>query len=313
VSAPASQGRAALLAGVGCYTFWGLVPLLFQLMRDLGASPMEIVGHRAFWSVFWAGGLVLAAGQAPQVRTVFRSPGVLAQLLLSTVLITVNWSLYVWSVVNGHTLETSLGYYITPLINMAAGALIFRERLTPIGLAAMALAVVGVALQALAVGHVPWIAIVLALSFGGYGIVRKRVKADAQAGLFVECLLMTLPGLGLLAWLQAHGQGHIFSSPEAAAVLFIAGPATVVPLALFAWAARRMPLSSLGFLQFLGPTITFAIGVKEGEPLDALRAVSFAFIWAGAAVFAYGAWRAGRQAAGRPPAAPEISAARAAE
>jgi chloramphenicol-sensitive protein RarD len=312
VSTPAGdQGRAALVAGVLCYTFWGLVPLLFQLMNSTGASPIEIVGHRAFWSVFWAGGLVLLAGQGAQVRQVLRSPGVLAQLALSTVLITINWSLYVWSVINGHTLETSLGYYLIPLINMAAGALIFRERLNRFGLAAMSLAVVGVGLQTIAVGSLPWIAIILALSFGGYGIVRKRVKADAQTGLFVECLFMTLPALGLLAWLQTHGQGHVFKSAPAALALFIAGPATVVPLVLFAWAARRMPLSSLGFLQFLGPTITFVIGVAEGEAFSPLRAVSFVFIWAGAAVFAFGAWRASRKAAAQAPATPTL--ARAAE
>jgi chloramphenicol-sensitive protein RarD len=313
VSAHNGEGRAALFAGIGCYTFWGLVPLLFQLMKSTGASPVEIVAHRTFWSVFWAAGLVLLAGQAAEVRRVFRSPGVLGLLALSTLLITINWSLYVWAVTTGQALEASLGYYIIPLINMAAGALLFRERLDRFALVAVALAVVGVALQALAVGHLPWVALVLALSFGGYGIVRKRVKAEAQTGLFIECLLMVLPGALCLAWLQAHGQGHFLASPAAAATLFVAGPATVIPLALFAWAARRMPLSSMGFLQFLGPTITFFIGVAEGEPFGWLRAVSFLFIWAGAAVFGWGAWRAGRKAAERVAGAAATSEAQAAE
>lgn len=293
----AGEGRAALLAGVGCYTFWGLVPLVFQLMHSLGASPFEIIGHRTFWSVFWAFGLVLAAGQWPQVRRIFTAPKVLAMLALSTVLISTNWGIYVWAVTNGHTLETSLGYYLIPLINMAAGAFMFRERIDRVALVAMGLAVVGVVLQTVAAGRLPLISLALACTFGGYGIVRKQVKADAQSGLFIESLLMTLPGFAFLAWLQAQGQGHFFTSLTAGFWLFLAGPLTVAPLALFAWAARRMPLSSLGFLQFLGPTISFFIGVAEGEEFGWVRALSFGFIWIGAAVFGWGAWRASRKAA----------------
>lgn len=290
------EGRNALLAGVGCYAYWGVVPLVFQLMNATGASPLEIVAHRMFWSVFSAGVFVLAAGQTPQVRQALASPAVMAQLLLSTVLIVVNWGCYVWAVISGRTLEASLGYYIIPLISMAAGALIFHERLDRFGLTAMGLAAAGVALQGLAVGHFPWISIGLALSFGGYGVVRKHVRAEAQAGLFIEGLLMALPGAAVIAWLQAKGQGHFLVSPAATLVLFLAGPATVVPLVLFNWAARRLRLSTLGFLQFLGPTIAFVIGVSEGEPFGWMRAASFVFIWSGAAVFAFGAWRASRAA-----------------
>ena len=290
------EARAALLAGVGCYTFWGLVPLVFQLMHRLGAAPFEIIGHRTFWSVFWAFGLVVAAGQWPEVRRIFAAPRTLALLLLSAALISTNWGLYVWSVTNGHTLDTSLGYYIIPLINMAVGASLFREKLDRFALAAIGLAVIGVGLQTWAAGRLPLISIVLALTFGGYGVVRKLVQAEAQAGLFIEALFMTLPGGAYLLWLEGSGHGHFLASPWTAIVLFLAGPLTVIPLALFAWAARRMPLSSLGFLQFLGPTIAFVIGVAEGEAFGLARAVSFVFIWGGAAVFGYGAWRASRAA-----------------
>jgi chloramphenicol-sensitive protein RarD len=301
VSQP-GEARAALLAGVGCYTFWGLVPLVFQLMHSLGATSFEIIGHRTFWSVFWAFGLVVAAGQWPEVRRIFAAPRTLALLLLSATLISTNWGVYVWSVTNGHALDTSLGYYIIPLINMAAGAVLFREKFDRFALAAVGLAVIGVALQTWAAGRLPLISIVLALTFGGYGVVRKRVRAEAQPGLFVETLFMTLPGAVYLGWLESSGQGHFLASPGAAVMLFLAGPLTVIPLALFAWAARRLPLSSLGFLQFLGPTITFVIGVTEGEAFGRARAVSFAFIWGGAAVFGYGAWRASRAARAQAPA-----------
>jgi chloramphenicol-sensitive protein RarD len=295
VSRP-GEARAALLAGAGCYTFWGLVPLMFQLMHRLGATPFEIIGHRAFWSVFWALGLVLAAGQWPEVRRIFAAPRTVALLFLSAALVSTNWSVYVWSVTNGHALDASLGYYIIPLINMAAGAFLFREKLDRFALGAIGLATVGVGLQTWAAGRLPLIAIVLAITFGGYGVVRKRVRAEAQAGLLIEALFMTLPGAIYLGWLESTGQGHFLASPWSAIVLFLAGPMTVIPLALFAWAARRMPLSSMGFLQFLGPTLTFAIGVSEGEVFGWARALSFAFIWGGAAVYGYGAWRASRTA-----------------
>jgi chloramphenicol-sensitive protein RarD len=132
---------------------------------------------------------------------------------------------------------------------------------------------------------------VLAFSFGAYGIVRKRVAADAQSGLFIECLILLAPAVAYTVWLESRGGGHFFSGPAAMAWLIASGPITAAPLALFAWAARRIPLSTMGFLQFLAPTISFVIGVAQGEPFTSLRAVSFAFIWLGAAVFLWGAWR----------------------
>jgi len=292
--APAAQdadGRAALIAGISCYAIWGLGPLVFQQMGKAGADAWEIMGHRAVWSVLWAGLLVLLARQGPQVWRVLRSPKTLGLLALSTVLIAANWTLFVWSVNNGRTLETSLGYYLNPLINMAAGAALFRERIDRFGVAAIALAAVGVGVQAWALGHVPWISLVLAFSFGAYGVIRKSVQADAQTGLFVECLFITLPGVAYLWFLQQSGAGHFLDGPTSAFWLFMAGPFTVGPLMLFSWAARRMPLSTMGFLQFLAPTISFVIGVAQGEAFGLLRGVSFGFIWLGASVFAYGAWR----------------------
>jgi chloramphenicol-sensitive protein RarD len=191
-------------------------------------------------------------------------------------------------------LETSLGYYILPLFNMAAGAALFGERVDRIGLAAIGLAAVGVALQALALGRLPMVSLFLALSFGGYGVVRKHAPAEAQTGFFVETLLLAAPALAFLLWLQAHGTGLFGHGLATSAGLAALGPVTAIPLVLFAWAARRVPLSLMGFLQFISPTITFAIGVEQGEALTPLRACSFAFIWAGVAVFALGAWRKGR-------------------
>jgi chloramphenicol-sensitive protein RarD len=296
VTTAAPDGRAALLAGLGCYVLWGLSPLIYQPMGAAGADAFEIMGHRAVWGLLWAMVLVLWARQSDQVKAAFADRRTLGWLMLSTCLIALNWSLFVWAVNNGHTLETSLGYYLNPLFNMALGAWLFRERISRAGLVAIGLAAAGVALQAVALGRLPIVSLTLAVSFAAYGVIRKRVRADAQAGLFVECLLMAPFGLAWLIWLQAQGAGVFLDSPNAAFWLAMAGPATVGPLVLFSWAARRLPLTTIGFLQFVAPTISFVIGVSQGEAFTWLRGVSFGFIWLGAAVFLWAAWRRARLA-----------------
>jgi chloramphenicol-sensitive protein RarD len=294
-AAPGGSTRPALAAGVACYILWGFMPVLFIVAGRAGASSWEILGQRAMWSAPWAGLLVLAAGHADQVRRVFATPRLLGLLALSTLMIGGGWMVYVWAVNHGHNLESSLGYYINPLLNMAIGATLFRERINAVGLAAIALAAIGVALQALALGHLPLISLFLALTFCVYGVIRKQVDVDAQAGLFVECLLMAGPGLAFVLWLAHAGAGHFGVSLGASALLAVLGPATVAPLALFSWTARRLPLSTVAFLQFIGPTMGFLVGLWVGERLSPLGLMSFAFIWAGVATFIFGAWRAGRR------------------
>jgi len=291
----AAEQRRAVIAGVVCYAIWGLVPLVLQAIAAQGPGTWEIMCHRILWGLVASGVFVAVARQWPQVIAVLRTPRTVAWLGLSGAFIACNWTLYIWAVNHGHTLEGSLGYYITPLINMAAGALMFRERIGRLGQAAIALAAIGVVIQTVALGHLPYVSLALAVSFGSYGIVRKRVAADAVAGLFVECLILGGPALVFVLWLQHTGAGHFTKSAGATAWLVASGPITAAPLALFAWAARRIPLSTMGFLQFLSPTISFVIGAEEGEALTPLRAVSFVFIWLGAAVFAYGAWKTARR------------------
>ena len=292
VTSPSDNPRAALTAALGCYVMWGLMPLLFMGQHAAGFDALEILAHRAVWAAPAAALLVLAARQGGQVAAVFRDPRTLGWLALSTVLIGTNWGVYVWATTHQATLEASLGYYINPLLNMVVGLWLFRERIDRFGWVAVGLAAVGVAFQALALGRPPWISLILAVSFATYGVIRKRVPVEAQAGLLVECLLLAPFGLAWVLWLAHTGTGVGFDSPGHVAWALLNGPATVLPLALFAWAARRMPLSTLGFIQFLAPTLQFAVGVWAGEALTPLRAVSFAFIWGGAAVFAAGAlWR----------------------
>ena len=301
-----TTARSAVLAGAATYVIWGLVPLVFQAIGRAGPGPWEILSHRVLWGALATAALLVARrGLAPLGR-VLSNPRTLGLLSLSAVLIAINWGLFIWAVNSGRTLQTSLGYYITPLISMAAGALIFRERIDRYLGVAMGLAAVGVVVQAFAGAHVPWVALAIAFSFGGYGVVRKRVEADAQPGFLVECLVLLIPAAIYLGWLGARGEGHFGVTATATVWLVAAGPITALPLVLFAWAARRLPLSLMGFLQFLSPTISLVIGVMEGEPFSALRALSFLFIWAGAAVYVLG--MASRARAARPALAAEREA-----
>ena len=292
MTTPTASIRPAVLAGVACYGLWGVGPLVFQAIGRAGPDAWEITGHRAVWSVLFAGVLVLLARQGPQVRQAFRRPRTIALLALTTALIAVNWTLFVWAVNNGRTLETSLGYYLNPLLNMALGAMLFRERIDRFGQWAIAAAAVGVLLQGLALGALPLISLALAFSFAAYGAIRKQISVDAQTGLFIECLFLAPLGLAYVLWIG--DAGHFTDGPSTAALLISGALMTVAPLILFAWAARRLPYSTMGFIQFLAPTISFTIGVSQGEPLNALRLLSFAFIWTGAAIYAYGAFRRNR-------------------
>lgn len=292
----AASARPALAAGIACYTIWGLLPVLYLASTRLGVGPFEMTAHRALWAAPWAFALVLLARQAPEAWRVLRAPRTLALLALTGLLIGVNWLIYVWAIANGRTLEGALAYYINPLMNVAAGALVFRERIDRWSWAAIALAAVGVAVQTAALGQLPWISLSLALLFCSYGVIRKRIAVDAQTGLFVECLFLALPGLIWVLLLErAGGGGHFLAGAAPMAVLLSNGPATVAPLALFAWSARRLPLSTMGFIQFIAPTLTFIIGLLAGEVFTPLRALSFAFIWAGVLVFAAGAWTRSRR------------------
>jgi len=286
--------RNGLIAALGCYFIWGLFPLLFDAMAAQGATAWEIVGWRTVWAVPFALALVLLTGRIPAVLEIVRQPRNLAVLFASSALIGTNWSVYVWAVASGHTLAASLGYYINPLLSLAMGAVLFRERVSPTGWIGVALAVVGVAVQAVALGALPWIPIALALSFASYGAVRKRAVADAQTGLLIECVILAVPALLYVGSLAAKGTGHFGHMPLLTLLLFLAGPATVGPLAAFAFAARRLPFSTVGFLQFLTPTLQFFCGLALGERLAPLSLLAFAFIWAGVAVFAWGLFRRAR-------------------
>jgi chloramphenicol-sensitive protein RarD len=294
-----SGDRSAVWAAIGCYTLWSGLSLLFMALARQGADPWEILAQRCLWSLPWAAGLALLAGRWDETLAILRAPRTLVWLAASAALVSANWAIFIWASTSGRKLDASLAYYINPLLNMAAGAALFRERFTRAGAVAIGLAVTGVVVQGVALGHPPWLALSMAGTFWAYGVIRKRVRASAQAGLLVECLMLAPPGLAYALWLAAHGAARFGSGWTVTALMLSVGPATVVPLSLFAYAARRLPLSTMGFLQFIMPTGVFIIAMMTGEPLTPLSAVSFAFIWGGVGVYLAGAWAASRRQAHR--------------
>jgi chloramphenicol-sensitive protein RarD len=239
--------------------------------------------------------LVSRAGQLKDLRTVLSPGRTLGMLAAASVLIAVNWLVYIWAVVQGRVMEGSLGYFINPLVNVALGVAFLGEQLQRPVKIAVALAALGVGWLTVGLGHPPWISLALAFSFGSYGLLRKIVPVGAVLGLCVETLLLAPFALGTLAWLGIQGR-LAFGSGDLRldGLLILAGPITALPLLLFAAAARRLPLSTLGFVQYLSPTLQLLLAVLVfGEPLDAARAGAFVFIWLGLAVFTLYTLRAG--------------------
>jgi chloramphenicol-sensitive protein RarD len=282
--------RLGILAGVGAYAIWGLVPIFFKQMVEVPA--VEIIAHRVVWAMLLMTALLgFGRGFADALR-IARQPVQLGRIALASALVISNWLTFVWGVNNGHIVETSLGYFILPLLNVALGVLVLKERMRKLQWVAVLCAATGVAIEATRADGLPWIALVLAGTFGIYGLLRKQLPLDAASGLFLETVCMTPAALAWLGWLVYIGQGHFGGSGGSGALsagnlyLIATGPVTAIPLLLFAIAARRLPLSMLAFLQYLAPTIAFLIGVLVyHEPLDAQRMLSLTAIWVGLAVY----------------------------
>jgi chloramphenicol-sensitive protein RarD len=283
---PAAERRRGLLFGLGAYGWWGVFPLYLKLL--LGVPAVEILCHRVLWGQFFLLALVWKSGRLGEVRAAFRPSRSLALLGLTTLLIGANWLIYIWAIVSGRVIESSLGYYINPLVNVLLGVAVLRERLDRPALAAVGIATLSVSWLAWRTGAPPWLALGLALTFGLYGLLRKQVAVGALAGLTVETtLLLPLVG-GYLLWIGAAGRGAFLSGrPGLDLLLVFAGPVTAVPLLLFTGAVRRLPLSTIGFLQYLSPSLQFLLAVTVfGEPLGTDRLAAFACIWVALLLYA---------------------------
>lgn len=286
--------RRGVALGVGAYVIWGVLPLYLRLLHDVPAE--QILAHRVLWSVAMLLLVVVVARRAATVRAALTGR-VLAFLVASAGLIAVNWFVFIWSVGHGHTLDASLGYFINPLVNVALGVALLGERLRRVQGFAVVLAGAGVIVLAVEAGVAAlWIPITLALSFGSYGLVRKVVAIDALGGLTVETLLLAPACVAVLLWAGHSGTGAFGRSTTIDLLLIGAGAVTALPLLMFTAAARALQYSTLGVLQYIGPTLQFAEAVTLfGEPLRAYHVLTFALIWSGCALFAWDGLRAHRR------------------
>jgi chloramphenicol-sensitive protein RarD len=291
-AANAPTASSGLSAAIAAFLLWGLFPLYLKPLS--GVSATQIMAHRIVWCCLLVFAWLAVRGQLDAVRRALVDPAIRLRLMASASLISVNWLIYVWAVTHEHTVDASLGYFINPLLNVVLGVFVLNERLSRAQWFAVALAAIGVVYLTIFLGRPPWIALALAMSFGFYGLIRKVVAVEAVPGLATETLLLAPFATAFLLWSQAKGVGALgHSSATVTALLLGSGLATALPLALFAFGARLIPYSTMGLLQYIGPTLQFLIGVLVfHEPFPRARAVGFAVIWAGLAVYAAdGLWR----------------------
>lgn len=286
-----------LLAAGLAYTMWGLFPLYFRQLQNVGA--LEIVLHRSIWALAFILVLLAATRRFAWLAPVLRERRQLMLFSLSALLLSANWLVYVWATNHDHVIDASLGYFINPLVSVLLGSVVLRERLQPLQWLAVALAATGVLWLTVQAGQPPWIALSLALSFGFYGLLRKTAPLGAVEGLALETLLLAPFALAALAWWTWRGDSALAqASPATWFWLLMAGPMTAVPLLLFASGARRLRLATLGLMQYIAPTIQFGLGVwLYKEPFSAARLAGFAAIWLGLALYTgEAAWRLRRAA-----------------
>lgn len=272
------SARMGVVAGLSAYFIWGIAPLYFKAVAEI---PLwEVLAQRVFWSLAVCLIFLAALRRWDELKSAIGNPKTRRALTLSTLLITVNWSIYIWAVAEGRVLEASLGYYINPLLNVALGVLVLKERLSRFQAIAVGLAALGVLNQAVALGHPPWVALSLGISFALYGLVRKRAPMESLTGLTVETGIVAPLALGYMVWLGLTGQSSYGDSWTTDLLLVGFGPLTAVPLLLFAIAARRLKLTTLGFMQYMAPTLQFVLALTVWrEPFTWVQGITFGLIW----------------------------------
>jgi chloramphenicol-sensitive protein RarD len=280
-----TDSRRGFLLGVAAYSIWGLFPLYWPLLEPAGA--VEILAHRMLWSLVTMSLLVGLLGRRASFRRVIAQRRVALLLALAATLITVNWAVYIWGVNNGHVVETALGYFINPLVTVLMAVFILGERLRPLQWVAMGVAGLAVVVLTLDYGRLPWVALVLALTFGSYGLCKKQAGAPAIESITFETMLVGPLALGYVVWLGAQGQSDFAGHGVGHVVLFMStGIVTAVPLICFGGAAIRVPMVTLGLLQYLTPTLQFIIGVVHfHEDMPTGRWIGFMLVWAALAIF----------------------------
>ncbi|HKE93832.1 MAG TPA: EamA family transporter RarD [Povalibacter sp.] len=291
---PASTRTDArgLTAAASAFFIWGVLPIYLKWLQAV--PVLQVTAHRLTWGCVFAMAWLALRGELGNIRAALANPKVRLRLFISAGLISANWITYVWGVANNRVVETSLGYFINPLFNVLLGVVLLSERLNRAQWSAVAIAAGGVAWLTWSAGHPPWISLVLAFTFGMYGFVRKVVQVDALAGFGAETLLLLPFGVGYLVWCEMHGSGVMAHAGAGTnLLLLLGGPVTAIPLVLFAYGARRIPYSTVGLLQYIGPTLQLLLGVFAfHEPFGGPRVIGFSLIWTALAIYAIdGLWR----------------------
>jgi chloramphenicol-sensitive protein RarD len=279
---PESQGFASATTA---FAIWGVFPLYFHLLHRV--SALQVIAHRVVWSCLFVLGWMALRGELSRFGATLVNREALGRLALTAILISINWLVYVWAVINGRVIEASLGYFIGPLVNVMLGVVLLSEKLTTAQWAAVALAATGVAYLTIMAGGFPWIALTLALSFAIYGLIRKMVKVDSLPALATETVMLLPLAAAFLLWCESAGAGAMgHAGPAIDALLIGSGPLTAFTLFLFAHGTRRLPYSTVGLLQFITPTLQFVCGVFAlHEPFEPNRAVGFMIIWAALLIY----------------------------
>ncbi|MEU2422837.1 EamA family transporter RarD [Streptomyces sp. NPDC007851] len=291
------EQRTGLLNGIAAYGMWGLVPLFWPLLKPAGS--VEILAHRMVWSLLFVAAALVFVRRWAWAGELLRQPRRLALVAVAAAVITVNWGVYIWAVNAGHVVEASLGYFINPLVTIAMGVLLLKERLRPAQWAAVGIGFAAVVVLTVGYGQPPWISLTLAFSFATYGLVKKKVNLGGVESLAAETAIQFLPALGYLLWLAGHGESSFLDDGAGhAALLASTGIVTAVPLVCFGAAAIRVPLSTLGLLQYLAPVFQFLLGIvyfHEAMPVE--RWAGFALVWLALSLLTWDALRTARRAA----------------
>ena len=288
------DARAGVIIALIAYTLWGVFPVYFKWIESV--APLEVLAHRVLWAVPFGAIIIAARSQWQEVKRALTHRKMLFWLSLSTICISLNWLVYIWAVQAERIFEASLGYYINPLMFVAVSVMFFGERLRRLQTAAVVFAVVGVSYLAISGGVFPWVALSLAALFTAYGVIRKKIVIGAMPGLFVETTLLFPVALGWLIYLLSVQQASFaYDGAAMSLMLMLGGPITVVPLLLFAIAAKRLTLTVIGFIQFLAPTLQFFTGLYYGEELTAAHIVCFTCIWIAVTFFSADAIIASRK------------------
>ena len=282
-----SDGQKGFIFALSAYLLWGVLPFYLKTVAHMPA--LEVVAHRIIWSIPIAGALLWWLGLFRDLKIALTTRRMLAMATLTASLITLNWGTYVWAIGSGHAIDTALGYYINPLVNVVLGGIFLGERLSKPQMVAVALASCAVVLLTVYSGGLPWISLVLAFSFGFYGFFRKTLPIGPTQGFMLEVLLLSIPSLAFIFWTVSQGTSHFFNgNAHDIGLLLFAGPATAVPLILYAFGAKLLRYTTIGLMQYIAPTIVFLSAIFVfGEPFSHIQFIAFALIWSALAIYTW--------------------------